>query len=388
MILGRTINGPVYVFEKPQRILVVDDDPIMREFALSQLAMPGGTIVTAGDGEEGWTALNEQGPFDLVLTDLEMPVLTGFGLVDRIRADSRFEGLPIVVITSRDDMFAIDRAYEVGATSFVTKPVNWRLLGYQLRYVLRGSRLEAEMRQARDEAARAAELKRNLMTLLQHETRTPLHALIGYAEMLRTAHDPSAPDADAIEHVVTAARSLNDTLRRIFHFAQITSGTFALDREGMNLAHLVAEVVRPLRARAEAAGVALRFGETGAAVPVACDVGQLSAALRELVANAIDHAPPSSAVDVTVGTRDAEAFVSVEDRGPGLPPSILERCREPFGRDGEPLTRAAGGLGLGLPLVHRIVELHGGSLAAGPSVAGTSLVLRLPLDRACRADVA
>ncbi|HEY8565888.1 MAG TPA: hybrid sensor histidine kinase/response regulator [Beijerinckiaceae bacterium] len=388
MILGRTIDGPVYVFEKPPRILVVDDDAILRELAASQLAMPGGTIVTTNDGEEGWTALNEQGPFDLVLTDLEMPVLNGFGLVERIRADRRFEGLPIMVITSREDMFAIDRAYEVGATSFVTKPVNWRLLGYQLRYILRGSRLEAEMRHARDEAARAAELKRNLMTLLQHETRTPLHALIGYAEMLRTSPVPSASESDAIDNVVGAARNLNDTLRKIFHFAQITSGTFALDREGINLAHLVAEVVRPLRARAEAAGVALRVGGTEAAIPVVCDVGQLSAALSEVVTNAIGHAPAGSAVDVSVETADAEALIRVKDHGHGLAPTILERCREPFGRDGEPLIRAAGGLGLGLPLVHRIVELHGGSLSVAPDAAGTSLVLRLPLDRETRAAVA
>jgi CheY-like chemotaxis protein len=188
MLLARTKTGNQYVFDQPLRMLAVDDDPIMREFALAQLSQPGCEIVTAEDGEEAWEILEKnQAGFDLVLSDLEMPRMNGFVLVDAIRRSARHAHLPVVVITSRDDMFAIDRAYEIGATSFVSKPVNWRLLGYQLRYVMRTSRMEAEVRVARDEARRAADLRESLLTLLQHETRTPLHGIIGFAELLRRA---------------------------------------------------------------------------------------------------------------------------------------------------------------------------------------------------------
>ncbi len=140
MLLGRSEQGFIYVFEEPVRILAVDDDPIMREMATAQLSHPGGEVVTAQDGQEAWDLLDADPHFDLVLSDLEMPRMTGFGLCTMIREDTRFARLPVVVLTGREDMFAIDRAYEVGATSFATKPVNWRMLGYQLRYVLRNSR--------------------------------------------------------------------------------------------------------------------------------------------------------------------------------------------------------------------------------------------------------
>ncbi|MCC5978893.1 MAG: response regulator [Salinarimonas sp.] len=140
MLLGRSEQGFIYVFEEPVRILAVDDDPIMREMATAQLSHPGGEVVTAQDGQEAWEVLDGDPHFDLVLSDLEMPRMTGFGLCAAIREDMRFARLPVVVLTGREDMFAIDRAYEVGATSFATKPVNWRMLGYQLRYVLRNSR--------------------------------------------------------------------------------------------------------------------------------------------------------------------------------------------------------------------------------------------------------
>ena len=155
MLLAHTREGDRYVFDQPLRLLAVDDDPIMREFAVAKLSQPGCEIVTAEDGEAAWDILEgDARGFDLVLTDLEMPRLNGFGLLGQIRAGSRFAHLPVVVITTRDDVFAIDRAYELGATSFVSKPVNWRLLGHQLRYVMRTSRMEAEIRAARDEGRR------------------------------------------------------------------------------------------------------------------------------------------------------------------------------------------------------------------------------------------
>jgi DNA-binding response OmpR family regulator len=105
-------------------------------------------VVTAGDGEEAWQTVSTQ-PLDLVLVDLEMPKLDGFDLVRRMRAEPRFNNLPIIVVTGREDVSAIDRAFNCGATSFVTKPINWRLLSYQVRFTLRAGRAERRLDLAR-----------------------------------------------------------------------------------------------------------------------------------------------------------------------------------------------------------------------------------------------
>ena len=96
------------------------------------------------------------GAFDLVVTDLEMPRIDGFDLLGRMRADPRWERLPVIVATGRDDVEAIDRAFQAGATAFVTKPLNWRLLTYQLKFMLRSARAESALLRARQEAAPAA----------------------------------------------------------------------------------------------------------------------------------------------------------------------------------------------------------------------------------------
>jgi signal transduction histidine kinase len=375
MLLSVSSAGPLYVFDRPTRILVADDDPIMREFACAQLAHPGGEVVAAADGEAAWEILEREPAFDLVLSDLEMPQLGGFGLLDRIRASERHAHLPVVVITSRDDMFAIDRAYEVGATSFVAKPVNWRLLGYQLRYVLRAARMEAELRAARDEAERAVELRASLLALLQHETRTPLNSIIGYSEILRAAASGTAL-TDCVDQIVTSARGLNEVLRRIFDFAQISADPPPMDRETVRASHLGEEVLGAFQHAARRAGGTLVLAPIADDALIEGDVRHLVKALGELVTNALTHA--GGEVTIAVERRGGEVAIAVRDQGPGIPADRLARCLEPFAQGADPLTRAREGLGLGLPTASRVARLHGGSLEIESGTGGTTARIVLP----------
>jgi DNA-binding response OmpR family regulator len=137
---NRTMSW-TYVLDEPLRILVVDDDPIFREFASVYLATPSATIETACDGVEARMRLDEAG-YDLLLLDIEMPKRDGLSLLEEIRSDAALSHLPVIMLTGHDDVASIDRAYQLGADSFATKPVNWRQLSYQIRYVIRTSRAE------------------------------------------------------------------------------------------------------------------------------------------------------------------------------------------------------------------------------------------------------
>jgi signal transduction histidine kinase len=387
MLLGVTQAGPVYVFERPIRMLVVDDDPIMREIAEVQLAMPGGAILTADDGEAAWEILEREPPFDLVLSDLEMPRLNGFGLLQRIRTSQRYLNLPVVVITSRDDMFAVDRAYELGATSFTVKPINWRVLAYQLRYLLRGSEMEAELRAARDAAESAADLKRNLLALLQHETRTPLNAIIGYCEILKRIQPQPGCDSaqDGAAQVLDAAWRLNQTLRRVFHLSQLTAGTLPLDPEEIRVSTIVEEAVGAVRARVATAGLSLQIS-AGVEDPfVACDLQLLTTGVTELLTNAVTHAGAGARIEVSWSALGDDVAIEVRDDGPGLSAAMLDLCRKPFSLSGNPLTRRDGDLGIGLTTAQRVAELHGGRLELNSEEGrGTCAGLVLPALQAAR----
>ena len=132
-----------YVLDEKVDLLVADDDPIQREFALVYLSTPTTNITLVEDGFAVLRSLAEK-PADVLLLDVDMPNLNGYETLERLRADPKCADLPVIVITGREDTESIDKAFALGATSFVTKPVNWRLLAYQIKFVLRQSRQSRE----------------------------------------------------------------------------------------------------------------------------------------------------------------------------------------------------------------------------------------------------
>ena len=153
-----------YVLQDALKILYVDDDPILREFAVVNLTTEHATVATAGDGAEALKVLDAYEP-DIMLLDLEMPSMDGFDVLEHVRAHERWGRLPVIVVTGREDVAAVERAFQAGAAAFVIKPLNWRLLSYQIRYVHRASRAEAQLldanaRAAGDTAQTGAQLQR------------------------------------------------------------------------------------------------------------------------------------------------------------------------------------------------------------------------------------
>lgn len=128
-----------YVPTEDMDILAVDDDPIQREFCSVYLSTPNVRVETADCAEAGLAVLAEKS-FAAALVDVDMPGMSGIEMVRVLRADRRFDALPIMVITGREDMVSIDQAYEAGATAFMCKPVNWRLLAHQIRFMVRAHR--------------------------------------------------------------------------------------------------------------------------------------------------------------------------------------------------------------------------------------------------------
>ena len=194
-----------YVLEDAVRILFVDDDPIMREFATVHLATDKAGVDIAEDGLEALKAV-AQADYDLMLLDLEMPRMDGFEVLAALRADERTRHLPIVVVTGREDVAAIDRAFQAGATSFLVKPINWRLLSYQIRYVHRANQTELslyhanqrehlEAKRALDALKRLAQDGADLLKLAMKGGPELRHAAIRYAALLSDVASPTAPGA-------------------------------------------------------------------------------------------------------------------------------------------------------------------------------------------------
>jgi PAS domain S-box-containing protein len=128
------------------RILVVDDDAGGRRLTRATLKKAGFEVSEARDGEEALALLRAEMP-DLVLMDVSMPVMDGFTAVAALRAMPGGARVPVVMMTGLDDVGSIDRAFEVGATDFITKPLNWTILAHRVRYILRASAAINDLKQ-------------------------------------------------------------------------------------------------------------------------------------------------------------------------------------------------------------------------------------------------
>lgn len=152
-LMDRPDGGPA-----GSRLLVIDDDAVLRVVARGRLESVGFDVVEADGGEHGLEAFAGDRP-DLVLLDVEMPDLDGFRVCEAIRSNRAGREVPILMMTGLDDIESIQRAYQVGATDFVFKPLNWLVLEQRIRYMLRASRnlIDLRLKQMRlDEVQRLA----------------------------------------------------------------------------------------------------------------------------------------------------------------------------------------------------------------------------------------
>lgn len=125
-------------------VLVVDDDPTMRYLARATLEQEGCAVKDAESGSVALSLLNQCEP-DLILLDVMMPEIDGFTFCEKLRAMPDKQRTPVLMMTGLEDTESIRRAYNVGATDFITKPINWLILGYHVHYILRASKTLDEL---------------------------------------------------------------------------------------------------------------------------------------------------------------------------------------------------------------------------------------------------
>ena len=126
-------------------VLVADDDPVMRLLMRQMLTQVGLDVIEAEDGVQALASYKHSGP-DLVMLDVDMPALDGFAVCREIRRQEVGGTVPIIMVTGGDELEAVTHAYEVGATDFISKPINWPILGHRVLYVLRASDAIARLR--------------------------------------------------------------------------------------------------------------------------------------------------------------------------------------------------------------------------------------------------
>ena len=372
-------------------LLIVDDDPIACSLMRATLEVDGYEIIEAQDGEQACELYRARRP-ELVIADVVMPRMDGFALCRELRGRAESAYVPILMATGLDDVPSITKAYEVGATDFISKPINWVVLGHRVRYMLRASRAFDELRGNRDqliaaneEAEAANRAKTEFLANMGHELRTPLNAIIGFATIMREA--TFGPMAEKyVEYATVIAESGE-------HLLAIINGILDMARAETNHLVLVEEEVEIARAVAFSLGtieeMARRTGiDCQAEIPENLprffgDAAKLRQILINLLSNAVKFTPAGGSVRLSVEKEpDNGLAFRIIDTGIGIAPEQLSLALTPFGQIDSGLDRKFEGAGLGLPLAKSLVELHGGMIDIDSALGkGTTVTARFPPTR-------
>lgn len=394
-------------------ILVVDDDAKNLLAVEAALAGIGRDLVTARSGPAALRMLLKR-DFSLILLDVQMPSMDGFETARLIRARRRSEHVPIIFVTAFErSSEQILEGYALGAVDFLFKPILPAVLRAKVAVFLaledrkrellqhaerlRNAETEAHHRRLEEERRRweADELARvnaslteadkrkdEFLAMLGHELRNPLAPLRTSLELLR-----HQGDAEVVRLRSVMSRQVDRLTRLVedlLDVSRISSGVILLQRELVDVVDVLRDAVEASRPIIDERGHELVTVTPEAPCEAWLDPVRLGQVVSNLLNNAARYTEPGGHIELRCEPTDEHLVLRVIDDGPGIADALKRRVFEPFvqGQIG------GGGMGVGLTLVKRLVDLHAGTVRidVAPSGGGTAVTVALPRIGASEAD--
>lgn len=367
------------------RVLIADDDPVAREIISARLTSLACESEEAEDGIVAWHAIMSNS-FDIAIVDLSMPNLDGFELLRCVRNHPRTKHMPVVIVTSHDDKESIEAAMAAGATSFLTKPINWSTFSSHVDYLLRLSHSANEARKKVRQSEATGRAKDAILGNVLSETAQHARSILGEVRELietSTAAETSRRTAEALNRLARAGQDLQRVVDQASRVVQVIPETVTVEEELVVTSSIFAALHEATATTAAARDVELLFLRATEDPTLRCDRHGIIEAMTQLVVNAISHSREGQAVKVSYQMfPDGMLVFEVADDGTGMNPEILAKALAPLAfPDAEPAP-AKGFLGLGLPISKAIAEAHGGTLELRSMPShGTTAILTIPPER-------
>lgn len=354
----------------PKTLLLVDDNRPLAD-NLREILEDAGYLVRVAGGYGQAMAMPSD--YSVALVDVRLPDGEGTALASALK--QRQPDLEVILLTGFATLESAVAAVRTGAWAYLTKPCSPDDLLLTIRQAMRHVMLVEEKRELARRAVMAEKLAAvgTLAAGLSHEIRNPLNAASLQLTLLerrlrRLPADSQAQFLEPLDLVQHEIRRLSQIVADFLQFARPREFTPV----AVDLVAVVESVMALLQAQAEAAGLRLER-QVQSHAHIAGDAGLLQQAILNLLLNAIQATPSGGWVRVTVSEQPDAVVLKVEDSGPGIPHAIRPRIFEPF------FTTKEIGSGLGLPLVHSIVQQHDGAISVHDSeTGGASMVVTLP----------
>ena len=327
----------------------------------------------------------------LLLTEeaLELPHVEE--LVDKLKAQPPWSELPLIVLTSGGESRLaklLDLLAEAaGSVTLLERPMSAATLLRSVQVALRSRRRQYQVRDLlkrqqflRGEAEEANRIKDEFLATVSHELRTPLNAILGWATLMRQGRMDANTAARAIEAIERNAKAQAQLIEDLLDVSRMISGNLRLNVERTNLVSVIKAAVDVVHPAADAKKIQLDL-ELDVVDDLEADAHRLQQVVWNLLSNAVKFTDRGGKVRIKLERVNSHAQIEVSDTGEGIDPEFLPHLFEPFRQADGTSTKRHGGLGLGLAIARRLVEMHGGTISAKSEGAGrgSTFTLSIPM---------
>ncbi len=376
-----------FVSEKP-RILIVDDEASVREFCRRALSAFSLEMQTASNGTEAFTQC-KAGTFDVVITDLVMPGgIDGRALLEEIKRLSPVTD--VIIMTAFPALESAIPTLKQGAYDYLTKPLDMDLLRSVLARCLEKRRLSEELQREKAlrrelEAAYAElkdmeQIKEAFLARINHELRAPLApAFLAVDLLCRVVKDPKALDLCSL--LQQRLNDMQNLVESLLLFSELRKHDFAFMKTPVHLKDLLTALIDRFRTEWLDRQISIELQVDPDAEMLSADPELMETALKQLLLNAIRFNRKGGGVAIQARRKGSQVEILFEDTGIGIPENKISNALSGFYQVAHYLTREMGGLGLGLALVKRIVDVLGGSIhVESREGQGSRFTLALPAE--------
>jgi signal transduction histidine kinase len=365
-------------------IMVVEDEIGLREEIVMMLECEQYHVIPAEDGSVALNLLHHQVP-DLIISDVSMPQVDGYSLLENVRANPALNGIPFIFLTAHAERSFMRHGMELGADDYIPKPFTQGELLASVRSRIGRAQGQSQAIQQELEA-----LKSKLAHRITHELRTPLVSIRFVAEIIERQRS-SMTDTELSDLL----QMLNQGTDRLFHVVeqmvylnQLDVGT--LTEEGIREAGFVADLWPTLAAAIDLGrryayrnqDKPIDFRQYDRQVNICLHSQSLRHAIAELISNALNFATEDSVITIATWVAEGQAWISITDTNGGVQPGGEGSAGDAFFQPGREKQEQQG-LGLGLHIASMIMQVHGGGLdfATVPG-RGSQITLHLPVSEA------
>lgn len=365
------------------KILVVEDEAALRANIVEILQLEGYATIEAGNGNDALSKLQDSMP-DLVLCDIALPDIDGYQVLEHIRSIEGAKRLPFIFLTARVERSFMRHGMELGADDYLTKPFSQAELISAIKARLDRFQLISDYRNEELEKA-----KKRLTHMVAHELRTPLVSITMIEELISRKLDTLGPEdmRELMDTLKLGSHRLQHLVEQMVLMTQLDTNVLCPENievsgrmsDAWSIVEAAVETARHFAYRHPHGQVMLK--SVTEVLQIKCHQQSLRHAFAEIIANALDFSPAGTLIVVAQKRFNNNAWITVVDNGPGMTTNRLRLAMRPY----EQINREKmdqQGMGLGLPLAMKIVELHGGEILFRPIASGgTQVVIQLPLHQ-------